>query len=76
MSAIIKVEELTKTYGTTIAVNKISFDVQEGEMVVMGVQNQPGTNDSQTSGRVGVPLSAPTIVSARINVPQMTRMST
>ena len=31
MNPIVKVERLSKTYGTTIAVDEVTFDVQEGE---------------------------------------------
>jgi ABC-2 type transport system ATP-binding protein len=42
MSTIIQVKGLTKKYGTTIAVDEISFDVQEGEIFGMIGPNGAG----------------------------------
>ena len=42
MNAIVKVGGLTKTYGGTIAVDEISFEVQEGEIFGMVGPNGAG----------------------------------
>lgn len=42
MSTIVKVEGLSKTYGKTIAVDRISFEVQEGEIFGMVGPNGAG----------------------------------
>ena len=42
MSTVIKVESLRKTYGTTIAVDEVSFEVEEGEIYGMVGPNGAG----------------------------------
>jgi ABC-2 type transport system ATP-binding protein len=42
MNPIVKVERLSKTYGTTVAVNQVTFDVQEGEIFGMIGPNGAG----------------------------------
>ena len=42
MNSIVKVEGLRKTYGSTIAVDDISFEVQEGEIFGMVGPNGAG----------------------------------
>ena len=42
MNTIVQVEGLRKTYGTTIAVDEISFEVQEGEIFGMVGPNGAG----------------------------------
>jgi ABC-2 type transport system ATP-binding protein len=40
MSTVIEVQSLRKTYGTTIAVDEVSFEVQEGEIFGMVGPNE------------------------------------
>ena len=42
MNPIVKVERLSKTYGTTVAVDEVTFDVQEGEIFGMIGPNGAG----------------------------------
>lgn len=42
MEPIVKVENLRKTYGATLAVDRISFEVQEGEIFGMVGPNGAG----------------------------------
>ena len=42
MNRIVKVERLSKTYGTTVAVDDVTFDVQEGEIFGMIGPNGAG----------------------------------
>ena len=42
MNPIVKVERLSKTYGTTVAVDDVTFDVQEGEIFGMIGPNGAG----------------------------------
>jgi ABC-2 type transport system ATP-binding protein len=42
MNAVIKVDGLSKTYGTTVAANEVSFEVSEGEIFCMVGPNGAG----------------------------------
>jgi ABC-2 type transport system ATP-binding protein len=42
LNPIVKVERLSKTYGTTVAVDDVTFDVQEGEIFGMIGPNGAG----------------------------------
>ncbi|NWG03742.1 MAG: ATP-binding cassette domain-containing protein [Syntrophaceae bacterium] len=64
MNDIIKVNELTKIYGSTLAVDHISFDVKEGE--VFGFLGPNGAGKTTTI-RIMVGLTQPNSGTALIN---------
>ncbi|MGB9627296.1 MAG: ABC transporter ATP-binding protein [Thermodesulfobacteriota bacterium] len=64
MDAIIQVNDLTKFYGTTLAVDHISFDVKEGEILDFLGPNGAGKT---TTIRMMVGLTQPSGGTALIN---------